>query len=300
MSFPYRIYDVFSESPFEGAQISVVISDDEIDEQMKLKLVSEFNHSDTVFVNQSDKQSPFSVYNENGKASFGAHTTLAAARTAHDLGISKSAKGYFEYDLLDGARLINTFIDSAPSEDGMTLYSRSFDFTIDRYVPELSDIAKALAVDVKHLSYSRYKPRLVNVDTSILVVPMTKPEHVVAARLDANLWPSLLSESYASYILLIAPGSVTGRADFHARLMHPNFKPNEFPPIGGVIPEFIAYLRTCEEASVGTHSVLIDRGGLDSRQSLIHAEFDYSSDNQAKCRIGGNVILMSQGEFVYS
>lgn len=299
MKLPFRIYDVFAESPFEGTQIAVVLSDQELEESVKTKLVSEFNHSDTVFVNQGDKNSPFSVYNEKGKTTFGAHTTLAAAQTAHDLNMSRSVGKYFEFDLKDSERTVNTFIDNAPPKDALVLFSRHFDFTIDQYVPELSNIAQALSVDVKHLSYSRYKPRMVSVDAPVLVVPMTKPEHVIGAQLDNKQWSSLLSEIYASYILLIAPGSITGKADFHGRLIHPGLKPKEYPPIGSVIPEFISYLCSCEETSSGTHSVTIDRGSYESRQSLLHTEFDFRGGQQAKCRIGGKVILMSEGSFVY-
>ena len=308
MNVPYRVYDVFAESPFAGTQIAVVLADADIDERLKVQIAAEFNHSDTVFVDTSNKTSPFSVYNERGKTGFGAHTTLAAAQTAHELGMSRPEDGYFEYELQDNGRMVDTFVDNnmdnsiekPASKQSMALYSRTFDFTTDRYVPELSSIADALAVDVKHLAYARYKPRLVRVDTPVLVVPMTRPEHVLAARLDSGRWSSLLSEIYASYILLIARGSVSGRADFHGRLMHPELKPNEYPPIGSVIPEFIAYLCSCEETSRGTHTVTIDRGGHKSRQSLIRAEFDYTGGSQVKCRIGGRVLLMAEGSFVYA
>lgn len=300
MNVTFCVYDVFAESPFAGTQIAVIVCKEPTDDALKLKIVSEFNHSETVFVEQSNDTSRFSVYNVDGKTSFGAHTTLAAARAAHDLGISDFVDGYAQFDLVDGESVINTFIDSAPTENGRALFARSFEYIIDRYVPESSSIADALKIDVKNLSYSRYMPRLVHVDTPVLVVPVTKPESVIAAQLDVNQWRTLLSETYANYILLIAPGSITGRADFHGRLIHPSFKPGEFPPIGSVVGEFIAYLRSCDETSMGTHSVTIDRGSIDTRQSLIHTEFDNVSGNKIKCRIGGNVILMSEGQFIYS
>ena len=300
MNVPFRIYDVFAETPFAGTQIAVVLADADIEEPLKRQIVSEFSHSDTIFVDKSNPLTPFSVYNDEGKTSFGAHTTLAAAQAAYDLGMSHPENGYYQYDLMDEKLTVDTFIDSAPEKDQMTLFARSFSFTTDRYVPELSSLAEALSVDARHLTYSRYKPRLVSVDTPVLVVPMTRPEHVIAARLDNKQWTSLLSEIYASYILLIAPGSIGDQADFHGRLMHPDFKPREYPPIGSVIPEFIAYLCSCDETSKGTHSVTIDRGSYDSRQSVIHIEFDYAGGNQAKCRIGGKVVLMSEGQFVYN
>lgn len=299
MNLPFRVYDVFAESPFAGTQIPVVIAKPDMDDALKLLIASEFSHSDTVFYDPSNEKSPFSVYNEKGKTKFGAHTTLAAAKAAHDFHISRITKNFFEYQLVDGELCVDTFVDDDPQGAAMTLFSRAFRFTTDQYVPELSRIAEALAIDVKHLFYARYKPRMVSVDTPVLVVPVTRPEHVIAARVDAERWSSLLAEVYASYILLIAPGSISGRADFHGRLIHPEFKADAYPPIGSIIPEFIAYLCSCEDTPQGTNTVSIDRGGLSSRQSLIYAEFDYNGGNKTKCRIGGKVILMSEGKFVY-
>ena len=300
MEISYLLYDVFADAPFAGTQIAVVTADSTIDEHLKIQIAAEFGYSETVFYDQTKPDSPFSVYNRQGKTSFGAHTTIAAAQKAFDLGLGNKAKDYSGYQLKDGNLSVDTFLDSnRAAEDRLTLFARHFDFTTDRFVPEQSRIAEALRIDVKHLSYSRYKPRLVCVDTPVLVVPVTRPEHVLSARLDSSLWTSLLSEIYASSILLIAPGSIGGRADFHGRLIAPKFEASACPPIGSVIPEFIAYLSTNEDTPKGTHSMSIDRGSPDSRQSLIHIEFDYRGGTQAKCRIGGKVILMAEGRFVY-
>lgn len=301
MNITYLIYDVFADAPFAGTQIAVVSADAPLDEQLKTQIAAEFGYPETVFVDQANSESPFTVYNKQGKTSFGAHTTLAAAQKAFELGLGNQAKHYSEYKLMDSGLSVDTFVDNAsPEADRLTLFARHFDFTTDRFVPELAAIADALRLDVKHLSYSRYKPKLVSVDTPVLVVPLTRPEHVVSARLDPNQWASLLSEVYATSILLIAPGSIGGRSDFHGRLIAPTFESSACPPIGSVIPEFIAYLCCCDSTAPGTHTTSIDRGSHDGRQSLIHLEFDYRGGNQAKCRIGGKVILMAEGKFLIS
>lgn len=300
MNISYHMYDVFADAPFAGTQIAVVMADAPLDESQKLKIAAEFGYSETVFVDQSNTQAPFSVYNDQGKTSFGAHTTLAAAQKAFDLGLGNEVDGYSEYSLQDGSFSVETFRDNASAEQSkLNLFARHFDFTTDRFVPELSRIAEALNTDVKHLAYSKYKPRLVAVDSPVLVVPMTRPEHVVCARLETSQWASLLSEIYASAILLIAPGTIGGSSDFHGRLITPKLEASACPPIGSLIPEFIAYLCCCEGTAMGTHSTSIDRGSPDSRQSLIHLEFDYRGGNQAKCRIGGKVVLMAEGRFLY-
>ncbi|RLU04044.1 MAG: PhzF family phenazine biosynthesis protein [Ketobacter sp.] len=300
MNISYHLYDVFADAPFAGTQVAVVSADLPIDDPTKVKIAAEFGYSETVFYDSSNTANPFSVYSARGKTTFGAHTTLAAAQRAFDLGLGKATGDYSSYSLQDGGVSVDTFLDTGTtSDDKQILFARHFDFTTDRYVPELSQIADAFNIDVKHLAYSRYKPRLVSVDSPVLVVPMTRPEHVLRARLNPNQWSSLLAEVYANSILLIAPGSISGQSDFHGRLITPKQDVAACPPIGSVLPEFIAYLCCHEGTATGTHTTSIDRGSDENRQSLIQIEFDYKGGNQAKCRVGGKVILMAEGRFVY-
>ncbi|RLT93969.1 PhzF family phenazine biosynthesis protein [Ketobacter sp.] len=297
MNIHYRLYDVFAETPFAGTQIAVVTADATLDEPLKMQIASEFGYAETVFYDPTRGDKPFSVYNEQGKTTFGAHTTLAAAQRAFELGLGQPAQGYATYTLRDGDQSVDTYQDSNSADDRLTLYARHFDFTTDRFVPELSRIAEALNIDVKHLAYSRYKPRLVSVDSPVLVVPVTRPEHILGARLNTGLWSTLLAEIYAHAMLLVAPGSMDGGADFHGRLITPKQEAAACPPIGSVIPEFIAYLCCQENTASGTHIASIERGGHNSRRSLIQVEFDFRGGNQAKCRVGGKVILMAEGRF---
>ena len=301
MNINYHLYDVFADAPFAGTPIAVVSANTPLDDQTKIKIAAEFGYSETVFYDRANSVSPFSVYNPKGKTRFGAHTTLAAAQQAFELGLGHQVGSYSEYNLQDSGLSIDTYLDSTSTADEkLILFARHFDFTTDRFVPELSRIAEALTIDVKHLSYSRYKPRLVSVDSPVLVVPVTRPEHVLSARLDPKQWSSLLAEVYANSILLIAPGSISGNSDFHGRLITPQQDAAACPPIGSVLPEFIAFLCCHENTASGTHTTSIDRGSHESRESVIHIEFDYRGGNQAKCRVGGKVILMAEGQFVYT
>ncbi|WP_290538819.1 hypothetical protein [Alcanivorax sp.] len=68
--------------------------------------------------------------------------------------------------------------------------------TIDRYTPEIPRLAAALNIDEKHISFSKYKPMVVSVDTPTLIIPVTKPEHVLAASLNAERWADLFGGVY--------------------------------------------------------------------------------------------------------
>lgn len=51
-----------------------------------------------------------------------------------------------------------------------------------------------MGVDEKHISLSQYRLAVVRVDRPTLIVPFTRAEHVLVARLQNQLWDELQAE----------------------------------------------------------------------------------------------------------
>ena len=295
MSIQYSLLDVFADAPFQGTQIPVVILEQSIPESFQISIASEFKQTETVFIDKSNPDNPVSVYNARERVPLGAHTTLAASYSAFELGMSQMNGSTASYDFRERDQLIHSFVDVKDGKAGSIQFSLSFNATIDSYVPEVSRIAEALNLEEKHISFSKYKPLMVSVDHPVLIVPVTRPEHVLAASLNEPQWNELLYEIYARDILLFAPGSISGASNFHGRLINPELARGEYPPIGNVMPEFIGYLSAQADLAYGTHTFTIDRGSQNTRKSILHAEFDKRPDKATQCRIGGGVIKMGEG-----
>ena len=296
MTIHFVLLDVFANAPFQGTQIPVVFMEDEFSEDLKLSLASEFKQTETVFINKNAKNGDYvSVYNPKERTLFGAHTTLAASYMAHQLGYTKDEGGFCSFQIAENDRTIESFIDN--SSDGVELiqFKRVLEPSFDRFIPETSRIAKALNTQEKHIAFSDFKPLLVSVDHPVLIVPFTKPEHILASELNIDEWSYLLSDVYATEILMFAPGSISGKSDFHGRIVNPQIARQEYPPIGKVMPEFIAYLAHQGSTAAGTHTFTIDRGSKDTRISVLHAEFDKRKSKETQCRIGGKVIKIGSG-----
>lgn len=299
MSIQYSLLDVFADAPFQGTQIPVVILESELPNDTKIAIASEFKQTETVFVNKGEDKRPISVFNGRQETVFGAHTTLAASYVAHELGMSTNEGEFSSFSLPNNNHTIDVFIDTQEEAIGAIQFKRTLSPFIDRYTPELSKIADALNIEEKHIAFSRYRPMMVSVDTPILIVPFTKPEHILDANLNNTKFTDLLSELYASEILLFAPGTISGKSDFHGRLLNPMIAKDEFPPIGKIMPEFIAYLSEQDETAEGTHTFSIDRGSMTTRKSVLHVEFDKREGKETQCRIGGHVIKMGTGALLY-
>lgn len=299
MALDYSLLDVFADSPFQGTQIPVVMLDGgDFSEQIKTAIASEFQQTETVFVDAKSQDCQVSVYNGKGRTFFGAHTILAASYIAYEMGLAKDEGKFASFHLVQNDQTIESFIDKKDSSAGAIQFARMLSPTIDRYTPDVAKLAAALNLDEKHLSFSKYRPMVVSVDHPTLIVPVTRPEHVLSATINAQNWSELLSDIYTSELFLFAPGSITGASDFHGRLLNPDLARDVFPPIGNIMPEFIAYLAEQPETAEGTHTFSIDRGSNTTRQSVLHAEFDKRAGRGVRCRIGGNVIKMGTGSLL--
>lgn len=299
MAIQYFLLDVFADVPFQGTQVPVVVTEKVLAEQDKLLIASEFQQSETVFLETSQPEAPFSVYTYCKKTIFGAHTLLAAAYIAHELGLTSDQGAYTSFDIHQNNQVIKVFVDKAPAGAGSIQFARTLQPSFDRFTPSLSRIAKALNTDEKHISFSKYRPMVVSVDNPTLIIPFTRSEHVLAARLNAELWPELMAETYAADIFLFAPKSQGESENFHGRLINPDVAHNVFPPIGNVMPEFIAYLAEQNETAEGTHTFSIDRGSERTRRSVLRVEFDKRTGKRTQCRIGGRVVKMGVGNLLF-
>jgi trans-2,3-dihydro-3-hydroxyanthranilate isomerase len=298
MAIQYFLLDVFADVPFQGTQVPVVVTEKTLDDKDKLLIASEFQQSEIVFLETSKKDSPVSVYTESKQTIFGAHTILGASFIAHELGLTKDQGSYTAFEIVQNNQVIKVFIDKAPGA-GSIQFARTLSPAIDRFTPSLGRIAKALNTEEKHISFSKYRPMVVSVDNPTLIIPFTRAEHVLAARLNVDSWTELMSETYAADIFLFAPKSQGESENFHGRLVNPDVPNNVFPPIGNVMPEFIAYLAEQNETAEGTHTFSIDRGSERTRRSVLRVEFDKRPGKSTQCRIGGRVIKMGVGNLLF-
>lgn len=299
MTIQYFLLDVFADEPFQGTQVPVVVPDRALSSSEKRLIASEFQQSETVFLEASNAEHPFSVYNDSKQTIFGAHTILAAAYIAHESRLTEDHGTYTSLEIAQNREIIKAFVDKSVDGIGALQFARTLSPSIDRFTPSLSRIAKALNTEEKHISFSKYRPMVVSVDNPTLIIPFTRAEHVQAAKLNAESWAELLSETYATDLFLFAPKSHRDSEDFHGRLVNPNVPANVFPPIGNVMPEFIAFLAEQKETAEGTHTFSIDRGSERTRRSVLHVEFDKRPGKSTQCRIGGRVVKMGVGNLLF-
>jgi trans-2,3-dihydro-3-hydroxyanthranilate isomerase len=300
MALTYSLLDVFADAPFQGVQVPVVwLEGAVLSNAHKQALASEFQQSETVFIDPAAKDKLVSVFNSKGPCLLGAHTILAASFIAYEKGLGTPEGRFSSLKLKQEMHEMSSFIDHTEKGPGAIQFSRALNPSVDHYVPTVAQLAALLNTEERHISFSKYKPLIVSVDRPVMIIPFTRPEHVLAASLNAERWADLAGHVYTPQLFLFAPGSITGKTQFHGRLLSFELARDALPPIGNVMPEFIAYLAGQPGITDGTHTFSIDRGHSTTRTSILHAEFDKHAGKALRCRLGGNVIKVGQGEMFF-
>ena len=296
MQYPYSVVDVFTEQAFSGAQITVFTRADGLSEGQMQTLARETNHSETVFVLPSTGGSAASlrVYSPQGERMAGSHTTVAAAFALAQTGVIQVGNGLSKCQFMQDEQplpiLFNRSEKSLLTQVGFSVAPQ-----IDRYVPEQRELPGILGLSVQDMETVKGQPLFVSCGSPYLVVPLRTLDAVYRARFNAEAWAQSSASSVpVSEVLVYCSETENAEADFHLRLLGADRSTQDDPPVGAAVPAFAAFL--AEKLAAGTHTLWIERGRKNTRQSLLKVEFESASSAPLKVRVGGEAVLVATGE----
>lgn len=178
-------------------------------------------------------------------------------------------------------------------------FALSVEAKVDRMTPPDQEIADSLGLELGDIRTDGIHPLLVTREQTYLVVPLRSLSAVRTAEFNAMAWSYTAASSLMiSQVLLFSEETEEAQHDFHGRLMGPDIGVHEDPPIGISIPVFAAYLANRPELKGAFERFKIERGTLDTRQSVLTVETLERSDEGLKIEVGGPAISISQGSML--
>ncbi len=299
MHYPYYTVDVFTREPFSGAQITVFPTAEGLDERQMQLLAQETNHSETVFVfagGGNDCAARLRVFSPQGEREFGSHTTVAAAYALARSGVlaapAVNEPLYFD----QGGQRLQVHI-SGEGESLSAQLALSVAPVIDRYAPDRVELRRILGLTDTDIERYQAAPLFVSCGRPYLVVPLRSLSALYRARFAAEAWAqSSVSSIPVQEVLLYSRECQAPAADFHLRLVGPQIGEREDPPVGAAVPAFAAYLCESQGLAEGTHTLCVERGRRETRQSLLQVEFDRRASAALNLRVGGDAVLVGQGQ----
>lgn len=286
-TFPYRIVDVFTETPLEGNALAVVSDADGLDGETMQRIAREFNLSETVFLLRSERAQcavRFRIFTPTMEMRFAGHPTIGGAYVAVQLGIVDRETQSFSAEELVGdvalrierAETLRIWLTTPPIEFGA-----HFD--------------RRLCADVLGIDESEFAdapPQLLSAGNPNIYVALRSPASVDRAWLDLGGVRLLHGGAPSTDCVFVFAATASGA---YARMFAPEHGVVEDPATGSATGPLAAYMmRYALISNVDGTRFTSEQGTKMGRRSLLHVAI-HGPNGANGIEVGGNVVPIAAG-----
>jgi len=304
MNYTYYITDVFTNQAFNGAQVAVFPDATGLDNRQMSLIASELNLTETVFLSKMENQDNhflMKIFSPAGEIDTAGHPIIAAAYTLGSCNKLTISDGHTPVIFHQNAGQIQANVTFADNKPSFIQYNRTVSPIVDYFTPTETELSSFLGIDAAYIDNKKYSTRLVSCGVPYLVVPTFYYETLREAKFDFAAWSqSIAPQTAAQEILLVSPKTPTQDSDFAVRLVGPNIGVNDDPPAGTVIPTLAAFLCSFDHMQKGTYTFAVQRGDEKTRRSIINLEMDHKGEDTLNLRVGGEAVMVSEGQFTFN
>ena len=293
--YRFHTLDVFTDTPFGGNPLAVVLDADALDGEKMQAIAAEFNLSETVFVLKPAKagahRRKLRIFTPQAELPFAGHPTVGASYLLAKLNL-------VDLDATDSMMVLEEGVGDVPvrvssGNDGSLSTQMSVPRMPERgpVPPSRADLAAMLSLAEAdllpgHAAWSCGVP--------FLFLPVRDREAIARVRLRTDIWEKLLSGWWAKSVFLFTTDTVSKDVQIHARMFAPAMGIAEDPATGSAASALAGFLQD-QEPRDGRRAWLIEQGFEMGRPSRIELEADSAGGRLAAVRVGGNSVLISEG-----
>ena len=293
----YHFYtlDVFTDTPFGGNPLAVVLDADGLSSERMQTIAAEFNLSETVFVLKPSKaglnRRKVRIFTPQTELPFAGHPTVGASYLLAKLSLVELNPADPVMVLEEGVGDVPVKVQSGNGGPRATQLSAPRMPERGPTPPSRADLAAMLSLAEAdllpgHAAYSCGVP--------FLFLPLRDREAIAQVKLRTDLWEKLLSGWWAKNVFLFTTDTVSKDAQIHARMFAPAMGVTEDPATGSAASALAGLLHDREPRD-GSRCWLIEQGFEMGRPSWIDLEADVVAGKVAAVRVGGSSVLMSEG-----
>lgn len=290
-SYAFETYDVFTDTPFTGNQLAVILSAAGLSDAAMQSITREFNLSETVFVlppADPRHDARLRIFTPGYEMAFAGHPTVGAAIAIAgarkiDGALSLELKaGLFPVDIdRQGAAPFAAFVNpNLPQEIGPA--------------PPSEALEAALFLPAGSIHQGRAGPRLISAGTAF-VYARAPLAAVRTAQVNSAAFEALAFEETVGLFLYAEGGDGPG-ADYHARMFAPGAGIAEDAATGSACAALPGHIALANDMADGDYAWNIEQGVEMGRPSRISADISIAGGAIRRVRIGGHAVLMQRGE----
>lgn len=299
MQLTFHTLDVFTDKPFSGNPLAVVLDADQLSTEQMQAIAREFNLSETVFVQQPANPAHTAkvrIFTPGAEIPFAGHPTAGAAILIAELRAPAPAgdvdaivaleekigivrvgvrlrRGQAAFAEFDSPRL--------PEETGT--------------LPAVERLAAAFGLLPREIGFANHRPTRFSAGNSFVFVPVASLDAMARAAVNSQHWEAAMRGQDIVGAFLYCRETVHTTSSFHARMFAPDMGVPEDPATGSAAVTFAGVIQKFDALPDGTHKRIIEQGFEMGRPSIISLALEVERGQLHTVRIGGNAVRVSQG-----
>ncbi|MEQ1439189.1 PhzF family phenazine biosynthesis protein [Fontimonas sp. SYSU GA230001] len=295
MNLPYHILDVFTDTPYAGNPLAVVLQADALSPAQMLAVAREFNLSETVFVRApraATAAAQLRIYTPARELPFAGHPTVGAACLLSELGLAPQAGDEEARFVLEEG--IGPVAVGVRRRAGQAPYAELTTAQLPEYgpTPDEAAVAAILGLQRADLGSDGERVRAVSCGVPFVLVPLRAPELLASIALDGAAWHRHLAGQWAQQLYVYARGY---EGELRARMFAPGLGVAEDPATGSAAAALAGALASESPQAEGRLQWLIRQGLEMGRPSELHVCAERAGGAVAAIRVGGHAVRVASG-----
>lgn len=299
MGLAYHILDVFSETPFGGNPLVVVLDADELTSEQMQSIANEFNLSETVFVLTAQKPGHTArvrIFTPSRELPFAGHPTIGTAALLAELRApavngERDAIIVLEEEI-GSVRVGVRLKDGGAAHAGFDAPKQNSSLSS---LSEIEPISAALGLIPSEIGFENHKPVLRNAPTNFAYVPIANLDAMAKVAVASTPWRQAFTEQNVEGVYLYTRDCVRNQSAFHARMLAPDLGVPEDPATGAAAIGFAETIHRFDDMRDGTHTWLIEQGIEMGRPSAIQLSATIKGGELSNVRISGATVRVAEG-----
>ncbi len=291
----YHTLDVFTDTPFAGNPLAVVLDAGGLDDARMQQIAREFNLPETVFV--LDPRDPVNsaalrIFTPGRELPFAGHPTVGAAALLAHL---RAPQLLAAQDLrLVLEEKVGDVVCIARHRRGQALASY---FTLPRLpqpagaAPSAAQLAESLGLEASDIGFGAHRPTVYGAGVEFLFAPIASAAAIAKASPDRTLWGA----DGGPGVYLYTRETTRDGAAYHARMFASGWGIREDPATGSAASAFAGVVMEFDRPADGEHVLVIEQGVEMGRPSMIALGLEVEGGAIKSASIGGSAVLIAEG-----
>ena len=299
MKREFCILDVFTNVPYSGNPLAVVLDAEGLEPDQMQTIAREFNLSETVFVLPPEypvHSAKLRIFTRFTELPFAGHPTIG---TAALLAARKLGEPDGEEDAIivleEGIGALRVGVRMRPDEAAFA----EFDAVVlpDELEPPppVDRLAAALGLAPNEIGFENHIPTRFSAGLAFTFVPVRGLEALERIDIHPQHWNDAFGDGAINAAYVYCRQCVHARSHFHARMFLPGLFGSEDPATGSAAAAFAGVVGRFDRPPNGIHTALIEQGYEMGRPSEIALELELVAGRQRAVRIGGHAVPVMRG-----